>query len=139
MKTARIILSCMLVLAVLSTGMPQKNVADFNGDGATDLADAILGLQKFEKTSENPRTFSVAVSDMITTLQVVAGFKKVIKADQTQGNQSGNNSIPCYGPMTVVEFNLSHIKSPCETERGYLYQSIRITPPTPPPVSRSLC
>jgi hypothetical protein len=134
MRALRNILHFMLILAILSAGMPLYHPGDANRDDRVDLADAILRVQDLAQTAERPAAFRESLEDALITLSVVAGFQKVIKADRGQIHQQNTSHV-----------NMLAINSGCEPETlpqvgmsaetaAFLYLSPASAPPTPPPL-----
>jgi hypothetical protein len=134
MRAAKQVIHFMLVLAILSAGMPLYHPGDANRDDRVDLADAILRVQDLAQTAERPAAFRESLEDALITLSVVAGFQKVIKADRGQIHQQNTSHV-----------NILAINSGCEPETlppaglfaemaAFFYLSQAPTPPTPPPL-----
>jgi hypothetical protein len=135
MQAIRNILYFVLVLAILSTGLPLHQSGDANRDDRVDLADAILRVQGVARTAEQPAAFKENLEEALITLSAVAGVNKVIKADlgqATQPNVSGLN-VWVLDAGREAEF-LPSAWGPAQ-DGTFLYHSPALTPLTPPPLS----
>ena len=136
MRTARQILTSILVLMILSSGLPVISHEDANRDSRINLEDAILNVRDFARTADNLEAFSSGLGKAIITLKVVAGLKTYYKPtnDSNSPNLLSNlnliylissidNIIPSkrYTPVSIVSFK-------CD--------SILFLPETPPPQNK---
>jgi hypothetical protein len=133
MRALKNIIHLMLVLAILSTGLPLYHPGDANRDGEVDLADAILRVQGVARTAEQPASFKENLEDALITLTAVAGFRKVIKADREQLNQVNPFGTPVFGPLSLVETGILPAAAMPRTGHTFLYKSIVLKPISPPP------
>ena len=135
MQTLRHILSIALVFAILATGLPSFIPEDANRDSSVDLKDAVLHVQDFARTADNPDAFAANFENTVSALQVLAGLKTVIKpADNAK---SMTTQFCPESPCLISLFNLSlpsHNSSKL-LEKSISYQSISISPNFPPPRS----
>ena len=133
MQTARHILSALLILGLLSSGLPLTEPEDANRDKRVDLEDAILCIRDLVQTAETPGSFTVEVETAILALYQVADLKTSIgpvnetKSKPTSPTSSGLYLVPLDNTPCRVEESL-HI-----SENSLLYESFSIEPPTLPP------
>ena len=132
MRVFKNILHFMLVLALLSAGLPLYHAGDANRDERVDLADAILRVQGVEKSVEQPAVFRANLEDALITLTSVAGFRKVIKADRGQSRSVNPFGTQVFGPLSVAETVILPVAA-MPTGHSFLYQSIALKPISPPP------
>jgi hypothetical protein len=134
MRAFRNIIHILLVMAILSTGMPLYHPGDANRDDRVDLADAILRVQGVARTAEQPAAFRSRLEEALTTLTALAGFEKVMAMDR-------NASIaPVYSPdspylISAFEFTAPYTAAPVIDRGGPAYRSVTITPDPHPPRS----
>jgi hypothetical protein len=133
MRALKNITHLLLVLAILSTGLPLYHPGDANRDGGVDLADAILRVKGVAMTAEQPASFKENLEDALITLTVVAGFRKVIKADREQLNQINPFGTPVFGPFSLAGTGILPAAAMPRTGYAFLYQSIVLKPISPPP------
>jgi hypothetical protein len=128
----------MLILAILSTGLPFYHPGDANRDERVDLADAILRVQGVAQSVEHPAAFRSNLEDALITLSVVSGFQKVIKADRGQASQPNVSGLNVWvlDAGRGAEF-LPSAWVPAQ-DGTFLYGSPALAPLTPPPEAR-LC
>jgi len=131
MRTTKHILSWILVLALLGSGLPVFCPHDANHDRKVDLDDAILHVREFAGTADRPSSFESTVQKAIFTLHVLAGIKTHIKpAKEAKSTVFQLESL--YLPSLVdLPFHLdscSEVK-----EQSFSYESVVIAPDTPPP------
>ena len=139
MQTVRHILSITLVFAILASGLPIFSPEDANRDSRLDLKDAVLHVQDFARTADNPSAFMANFENAVSALQALAGLKTVIKPAD---NAKSTNTIlsPDISYLTS-SYNLSTtLNSYFQlTEESFYYQSITSTPASPPPQDSSIC
>jgi hypothetical protein len=121
------------VVALLSSGVPLFAPEDANRDSFTNLEDAILNIRDFAKTADKPAVFTSKVKKVLSTLHVVAGLKtNIIPAKDPKST----NSLLCldlpylvsWANISIPAYNSSQI-----LERPFFYESVVITPISPPP------
>ena len=133
MRTARHILSTLLVLGLLSSGLPLTGPEDANHDKRVDLEDAILCIRDLVRTAEEPGSFSFQAEAVIAVLHHVAGLKRSIRP--VNEPKSKPISLPSNGFYLVPSVNTPYHgeDSFVLTEDRLLYESLSLEPPTPPP------
>jgi hypothetical protein len=124
------IINIVLIMAVISMGLPHFMAGDLNHNNKADLADAIIGVADFSKTAAKLQEFVPKVKNAIIALNSVAGINQQIKAENDA------NSFPFLENTFLI------------TERIYLicilnfnelfeitnhYQSANHSPDEPPP------
>ncbi len=133
MQIAKHILSAILILAILSSGLPIFSPEDANRDTRVNLEDLILHVRDFARTAEKPATFTASVEKVLSTLYVVAGLKMVIKqADEVKST----NTLTCLDLSYLVfftDFSILSINWSQITEKSFNYESIILMPSSPPP------
>ncbi|MCX6574799.1 MAG: hypothetical protein NTV82_00215 [Candidatus Aminicenantes bacterium] len=135
MRAARQIIHFVLVLTILSTGLPVYQPGDANRDDRVDLADAILRVQGVARTAEQPAAFRDRLEEALITLSVVAGFKKVVKADRGQANQQNTSYVNILAINAACEPDTLPLAGMQAESAAHLYRSPALAPPTPPPLS----
>jgi hypothetical protein len=133
MKAARNILSLILVLTVISAGLPLYHPADINRDNAVDLKDAIIRAQAFERSADDPAAFVESVRDVVSTLYIVAGLKKVIKSERTANSTGTAPSLQNQYIISSYHFSVASVMTGAVTESCFHYQSVDLSPASPPP------
>jgi hypothetical protein len=133
MRTARHILSMLLVFGLLTSGLPLTLREDANHDKRVDLEDAILCIRDFVRTAETPGSFSFEAETAISVLQHVAGLKKSIgPASDTKSKPASLASSVLYLVPSTNAANYAEVSFPPSEDR-FLYESFSQEPPTPPP------
>ena len=135
MRAARQIIHFVLVLTILSTGVPLYHAGDANRDNRVDLADAILRVQGLAQTAEQPAAFRESLEQALITLSVVAGFKKVVKADRGQAYQQNVSYINVLAISAGCEPDTLPLAGTPAESAACLYRSPTSAPLTPPPLS----
>jgi len=139
MQTVRHILSTILILSILATGLPIFTPEDANRDSTVDIRDAILSVKGFARTSDNPEAFTANFGKAVSALQMVAGLKTVIKRanDATSATTSSGLDLP----YLISLFDFSVIPVVCSKTAGqpFYYQSILFSPSSPPPQDSHVC
>ena len=133
MRTAKKILTAIVALTLLSSGLPMFSPEDANRDKRVDLEDAILNIKDFAKTADSPDGFMLQAEKIISTLNVLAGVKSNIRpAEETKSKTSSTGFHLFYLPATI---NSDVHSDTCfvTEEPSFLYQSISVEPQTPPP------
>jgi len=139
MQTARHILSAILVFAMLASGLPLFGTEDVNRDSRVDLEDAILCVQDFARTADNPAAFAANFEKTVSALQVVAGLKTVITSAGDAKSITASPSLD--SPYLISLFDFSFAPAACSKPAGqsFYYQSILSSPDSPPPQASSIC
>lgn len=127
------ILSSLLVLLLLASGLPLFSPNDANRDSKVDLGDLILDAKDFEQTPEDLTTFQFTAGKLITTIQVVANLKSQIRTrkDPQSGNPSFSNNLNYLLLSSIIPNIDSHYSVSLEDD--FKYKSIHLRPETPPP------
>jgi len=127
----------MLIVVLLSAGLPNPSSDDANRDGRVDLSDAICNMVEFHKSSERPDIFANRMARMISALRVLAGYSSQIKpADDT--------AAPA-GPLLIDQTYLISASVGLVSPKDYsivpnhssLFKSVSVAPRVPPP--RGIC
>jgi hypothetical protein len=133
MKSVARILSSILALLMLSSGLPLFSPEDANRDQMLGLDDAILQVKDFAGTAEDPGTFAITVERMLSTLHAVAGLNTIIKPahDKKSIGASFGLDVP-YLASFCDKFRPTDIPSSFYEESAS-YESVSFTPSPPPP------
>jgi hypothetical protein len=133
MRTARHILSTLLVFGLLASGLPLTLPEDANHDKQVDLEDAILCIRDLVMTAETPGSFSFEAETAISVLNHVAGLKRSIgpTSDTKSKPASLASSVLYLVPSTNTAY-YAEVSFP-PSEDCLLFESLLKEPPTPPP------
>ena len=135
MRTFKQILTSILVLMILSSGLPVFNQEDANRDSIINLEDAILNVRDFARTAVDLVAFKSEFGKAIRTLKVVAGLKTYYKSanDSNSSNFLSNLSLT----YLIPSMNSSDPSESYSTISVVLlkFDSIPFLPETPPPRS----
>jgi len=127
------IVSLLLVLLMLGTGLPIYNLGDVSQDGRTDLQDVIISVKDLARTTEAPGALTANFKLAVTTLSAVAGLKTVIKpASDFNSNSTVKVLDAPYLKYTRDQIVLAGSWSEIETST-YSFNSITHEPTLPPP------
>ena len=133
MRIAKHILSVILSVALLSTGLPFFSPEDANRDSSVNLEDVILSVRDFARTADTPEAFTSNVKKVLSTLHIVAGLKTNIKP--ANDSKSLSSLIPLnvtYLISSNTPFTFSDTYSQVP-EDSFHYESIVLLPTSPPP------
>jgi hypothetical protein len=133
MRTARHILSTLLVFGLLASGLPLTLPEDANHDKQVDLEDAILCIRDLVRTAETPGSFSFEAETAISVLNHVAGLKRSIgPASDTKSKPASLASSVLYLVPSTNTAYYAEVSFPL-SEDCLRYESFSQEPPTPPP------
>jgi hypothetical protein len=133
MKPSHRTISLVLVVFLLSSGLPLFSPQDANRDTIIGLDDAISRIKDFARTADNSASFTTSVEKLLSTLHVIAGLKTVIKPAHDPKSTSPAFSldspylISAYDGATFTDNRLFVY------EEASFYHSIVFTPSPPPP------
>jgi hypothetical protein len=133
MRKAKHILSAILMVALLSSGLPLFNPEDANRDSRVDLEDVILNVRDFAQSTEKPAAFTSNVKKVLSTLHVVAGLKTYFKPAK---DTKSTNSISAIDLSYLIpSTNPLILPNRCSVlpEQCVHYTSILLEPTSPPP------
>ena len=135
MQIVRHILSTILVFAILATGLPSFIPEDANRDSSVDLKDAVLHIQDFARTADNPAAFMANFENAVSALQALAGLKTVIKPANNAKSTTASPTLDL--PYLISSFDFLFAQADCSKPAGqsFYYQSILFSPDSPPPRS----
>ena len=135
MRTFKQILTSILVVMILSSGLPVFNQEDANRDSSINLEDAILNVRDFARTAVDLEAFTSEFGKAIRTLKVVAGLKTYYKSanDSNSSNFLSNLSLTYLIP-SMDSVNPSESYSTISVVL-LKFDSIPFLPETPPPRS----
>jgi len=133
MRTAKQILTAIIALTLLSTGLPIFSPEDANRDTRVDLEDAILNVRAFVETAESPDAFRYQVEKAISTLYAVAGVKANIgptKDAKSKSSQFSPNFV-----YLITTNDSAFVFEICSQviEPSFIFHSSALEPQTPPP------
>lgn len=131
MHTTKHIISAILIITLLSSGLPLFSPEDTNRDSMVTLEDAILHVRDLARSAENPETFTAGMKKTLSTLYAVAGLKTIIKKNNDKFKTQFGFEIPCLissNTLLILSNNYS-----LSSERDFFYESIAISPDPPPP------
>jgi len=139
MKTTRHILSTILIFALLVSGLPLFSPEDANRDSVVDIRDAILCVQDFARSADNPAAFKANFENAVSALQALAGLKTVIKPADNPKSATASPSLVL--PYLISSFDFSFAPAVCSKPAGqsFYYQSVLSSPDSPPPRCSTLC
>ncbi len=139
MKVAKNIVNLFLILAMLSTALPLFDPEDINRDKRMDLDDVVLSVLNFSRSAENPATFIENMERVVSTLNIVAGLKTIIKPQENTNHTKMPSTldapymISSYDQFLPVYSGLQFI------ENSLIYKSLTIPPTSPPPQNNFDC
>lgn len=132
MHTTKHIISAILIITLLSSGLYLFSPEDANRDTMVTLEDAILNVRYLAGTAEKPAAFAVSMKKTLSTLYAVAGLKTIIKKNNNiKFKTQFGFEIP-YLISSNTLLILSNNYSPF-SERDFFYESVVISPDPPPP------
>jgi len=139
MQTVRHILSTILILSILATGLPTFTPEDANQDNTVDIRDAILSVRGFADTADSPVAFTTNFGKAVSALQMVAGLTTVIKRADYATSATAPSCLDL--PYLISLFDFSVIPVVCFKTAGqtFYYQSIFSSPSSPPPQDSQVC
>mgnify|MGYP001259534846 FL=1 len=133
MKKTSAILNLVLVVMVVLSGFPAVTRSpDLNHDDRIDLGETIIEVRHFSRSADRPDQFSQSMEDVLTSLQVVAGLKQVIKSKGSTQTTPSQNFIMVY-MVSDHDLTVPMDKHPNINETGLMPASITGVPETPPP------
>lgn len=133
MRTAKQILTAIIALTLLSTGLPVFSPEDANRDTRVDLEDAILQVKAFSETAERPDGFGYQVEKAISTLHAVAGVKMNIGTANDAKSKSSQSSQNFVYLITTTDSAFAFEISSQVIEPSFIFKSHALEPQTPPP------
>lgn len=133
MPATRHILSSILILVLLSSGMPLFSPEDASRDNRIDLRDAILQVKGFATSAEMPGTFAENMERVISTLNIVVGYTCGI---QPPRDKTSSNTLLHLDPTYLVSSSdvLPQLNSySIISQSSISFRSVLIAPKSPPP------
>lgn len=132
MYTTKYIISAILIITLLSSGLPLFSPEDANRDSSVTLEDVILHVRDLARSAENPTAFAVSMKKTLSTLYAVAGLKTVIKKNnEIKFKTQFGFEIPYLissNTLLILSNNYS-----LSFGRDFFYESIVISPDPPLP------
>lgn len=133
MSKLHAIIRVFTLIAFITASLPFQMLEDTHYDGSIDLQDVISAVRQFEASAITPETFINTIRTAVSTLEVAADLKTVIKSDQSTGVQVASFSLtPVIVPRTLDFYTIPTLRfdgSWISTS----YLSADQFPPTPPP------
>jgi len=128
-------ISVMLIVGILTSGLPIFSAEDANRNTRVNLEDLILHVKEFAQSADNPESFAPNIKKIISALHVVAGLKTIIIPEP---DARSLNTLPCLNLPYLLSSNIP--LTPPHTysqviEKPISFQSILSSPDTPPPQS----
>ncbi len=132
MQATKHILSVILIAAILISGLPMFSPEDKNRDSRVDLEDVILQVRELARTAEGPGSFTASMEKTLSALHLLAGFKTVFKADTTKSSvNSFSLNLPyLISALSFLDPSYNYYRA---SEKNLSYQSVILTPISPPP------
>ena len=139
MQTGRHILSVVLILSILTAGLPIFIPEDANRDSTIDIRDAILGVKSFAGTADSPVAFTANFGKAVSALQMVAGLKTVIKRADDATSATAQFALDLPYLISSINFSLSLHNSSQLSEMTVFYKSFVSLLNSPPPQYNPFC
>ena len=137
MNLVKNITGILLVLVMVSTGIPCYMMEDASCDGMVDLQDAILQVKDFAGSADDSASFGFRFEKMLNTLSSVAGLKTLIDPGKESKSAKHQIKVVIAPDKSVNSFSIHLpplLMSTAEyTEHLVSYQSRALDPSTPPP------
>jgi hypothetical protein len=127
-QKARHILSMILIAAMLTAGTYIFRPEDASRDSRIDLQDAILQVKKFVRTADEPATFTASVERVISTLNVVAGLKTVIRQAEPANSFSKSTAYNDFYLTSLCDYPILPDHSSRICEQSFIYESLFVDP-----------
>ncbi|MDM8542698.1 hypothetical protein QUF90_16610 [Desulfococcaceae bacterium HSG9] len=133
MQTTKHILSALLIVTMLSTGLPVFNPEDTNLSNRAMLEHAILSAQALAHSAQNAGSFKAEMKKTLSSLYVAAGLQTAITTDNE--DKSAFTFSSSDSPFIISSYYL--LSSSYYNESIYnlniSYQSFvcNLTPPPP--------
>lgn len=132
MKTCRHIITIMLIILLLTSGVGRFSSEDVTRDGRIDLSDAVLSAKRFVKVSQNIEIFKQNFGMMVSAMYVAAGLKTVIQANDKPVTSSSSDIVFLLFWVVFI-FSLCIFSKICDKELSYRTRIIE--PPIPVPLA----
>lgn len=133
MQTTKHILSALLIVAMLSTGLPFSNPKDAGLPNRVMLEDAILGAQALARSAQDSGSFEAQIKKALSSLHVAAGLKTTIKTDH--GDKSAfafsSSDLSFIVSSYCLLFSSNHNESVYDLNISYQSFLCNLTPPPP--------
>lgn len=133
-KVIKHILSYILIGILFIPSLSSFIAEDSNLDRKIDLKDAITNLQAHDRISKKSHAehSNKTLQTSVNTLKTIAGLKEIFIPQEDDENSLSAQSYPL---IASFEFNSIPIFYENILETTLLYNSILITPPSPPPLN----
>lgn len=133
MRAVRPIIHCILVLAIISAGLPLYQTGDMNRDGKMGLEDAILSVRHLAKAASDEVSFRQTMENALTSLAVAAGLTSVLRSAREPGIDRSLPAAPLFIVTSSYTLESYPSSAPCIAGPSFCYHSPLLMPPTPPP------
>lgn len=127
MKIIRHILTFMLIISLLASGLQRFVPEDSDRNGRIDLSDAVLSAKSFAKASQN---FKQNFGKMVSAMYVAAGLKTVIQANDVSATAFSSDIVFLLSFFTFV-FSLCMFSK--VYDKKLFYRTLTTEPPMPVP------
>ena len=136
MDSIKNILSLILIVTVIASGLPFYSLCDTTRDSTVNLEDLIVNVRNFADTVDNPALFTSKLKKAITSLNIVAGLETELSPHrETQKTTNTPLINPAYILSASAVIKASDYNTFQITEKAVIYKSLSILPDTPPPRS----
>ena len=139
MQKTRHILSITLILTILATALPIFIPEDANRDSRVDLMDAVLHVQDFARTADNPAAFAANFENAVSALHALAGLKTVIRQADDAKSATASPTLDLPYLISSINFSLSLHNSSQLSEMTLFYKSFVSLLNSPPPQYNPFC
>lgn len=133
-KALKHIISYLLIGILFIPSLSSFISEDANLDHKIDLKDAVLTIQILDRVPErtDKEHSEKAFQTCVNTIKAVAGLKEIFIPQEDDENTLSSESYPL---IAGFDFNSIQIFYKNILETTILYDSILITPPSPPPLN----
>ncbi|MBN2241151.1 MAG: hypothetical protein JW793_00570 [Acidobacteria bacterium] len=133
MRSLRSAFHIILILAILSTGLPLYHSGDVNRDGRVGLSDAVVSVRQLvNRAADDGVAFRDGMENILNSLSVTAGLKSVIRSAREPGSATSVVAMPAL-IMDGCRFEPLSPLAICPADPNFLYQSPALAPLVPPP------
>ena len=133
MRTVRIFFHSILLLAILSTGLPLYHPSDMNRDGRIGLSDAIISVRELARTATSESAFRDGMENTLISLSVAAGLTNMIRTERDPGSGPGRTVLSAFLIAPPYQCEVLSAAVPYAADRSPFYNSPLFSPVKPPP------
>jgi hypothetical protein len=130
MKICRHIITFMLIILLLASGLQRLSSEDINIDGRIDVSDAVFAAKRFVEVSQDAEVFKQSFGKMISAMYIAAGLKTVIQANDKPLTSSSSDIVFLLA-LFVFVFSFCIFSEICDIDLSY--STLSIEPPLPVP------